>query len=79
MNRKIMRRLVLTGVAKAYGATRALRSCALDLRGGEVHALMGENGAGKSTTIRLLAGLERADTGEITLDEIGRASGRERV
>ena len=58
----------MTGVAKAYGATQALRSCALDLRGGEVHALMGENGAGKSTTIRLLAGLERADAGEITLD-----------
>ncbi len=63
-----MRHLVLTDVAKAYGATQALMSASLTLRGGEVHALMGENGAGKSTTIRILAGLERADAGSILLD-----------
>jgi ribose transport system ATP-binding protein len=63
-----MRHLRLTGVAKAYGATLALRSASLDVVGGEVHALMGENGAGKSTLIRCLAGLERVDAGQITLD-----------
>lgn len=68
--RKPLRHLGLTGVAKAYGATLALRSASLDLRGGEVHALMGENGAGKSTLIRILAGLERADAGRVELDGV---------
>ncbi len=70
VNRKIMRHLVLEGVAKAYGATLALRSASVSLQGGEIHALMGENGAGKSTLIRVLAGLERADAGQLTLDGV---------
>jgi ribose transport system ATP-binding protein len=65
----LVHHLNLAGLAKAYGATLALRSATLALHGGEVHALMGENGAGKSTLIRILAGLERADAGQITLDD----------
>lgn len=55
-------------VSRAFGQVQALRDVNLDIRGGEVHALMGENGAGKSTFIRTLAGLERPDTGHLEID-----------
>lgn len=55
-------------VSRAFGQVRALRAVSLTLRAGEVHALMGENGAGKSTFIRTLAGLERPDNGHLELD-----------
>ncbi len=63
-----MPELVLNGLVKTFGQTRALSGAALSLRGGEVLALMGENGAGKSTLIRILAGLEVPDAGTILLD-----------
>ena len=63
-----MPELVLNGLVKTFGQTRALNGAALTLRGGEVLALMGENGAGKSTLIRILAGLEVPEAGTILLD-----------
>ncbi|PRY55034.1 sugar ABC transporter ATP-binding protein [Glycomyces artemisiae] len=58
----------LRGVAKSFGAVRALRGADLDLYPGEAHALVGENGAGKSTLIKILAGLYRPDAGAVELD-----------
>lgn len=55
-------------VSRAFGQVQALDRVSLALRAGEVHALMGENGAGKSTFIRTLAGLERPDVGHMELD-----------
>ncbi|MEU6247070.1 sugar ABC transporter ATP-binding protein [Glycomyces sp. NPDC047010] len=57
----------LRGVAKSFGAVRALRGASLDLYAGEAHALVGENGAGKSTLIKILAGLYRPDAGIVEL------------
>src|SRR5437764_15052285 len=59
--------LRLTGIQKAFGATRALRGVSLEIAPGEVHALIGENGAGKSTLMKILSGAHEADEGAMEL------------
>ncbi|WP_027135564.1 sugar ABC transporter ATP-binding protein [Geminicoccus roseus] len=54
-------------VVKAYGATVALDGMSFEVAPGEVHALLGENGAGKSTTVKMLSGLVQPDQGGIEL------------
>ncbi|TFB75872.1 sugar ABC transporter ATP-binding protein [Cryobacterium glaciale] len=61
-------RVQLTGIAKRYGAVRAISNADIVLYGGRVHALVGENGAGKSTLIKILAGAESTDAGLIEFD-----------
>src|ERR1700758_4958077 len=56
------------GLAKAY-ASPVLQDVNFDLRAGEVHALVGENGAEKSTLCHIIAGLREADSGEMLLEE----------
>jgi len=58
--------LSLRGVAASYGASRALFDIELDVGEGEVVTLMGRNGMGKTTTIRTIMGLMRAQAGHIT-------------
>ncbi|WP_406049415.1 ATP-binding cassette domain-containing protein [Kribbella sp. NBC_00889] len=57
-------------VSKSFGAVAAVRDVSFDLYGGEAHALVGENGAGKSTIVKMLAGVHRPDSGTIELDGI---------
>ena len=52
----------------SFGAVRALKGVSLDVRRGEVIALVGANGAGKSTTLRAISGLARAKAGTIRVD-----------
>ncbi|MEA3092963.1 MAG: ATP-binding cassette, subfamily er 3, partial [Caballeronia sp.] len=54
-------------VTKLFGPVRALKDGSLTLRAGEVHALVGVNGAGKSTMIKLMAGAEPLTSGSYTL------------
>ena len=61
-------RLQLTGISKRFGAVRAIRNADLTVRAGQVHALVGENGAGKSTMIKIISGVESADTGRIEFE-----------
>ncbi|GAB3615793.1 sugar ABC transporter ATP-binding protein [Okibacterium endophyticum] len=61
-------RVRLAGVAKRFGAVRAISHANLTVKPGSVHALVGENGAGKSTLIKILAGAEIADQGSIEID-----------
>jgi ribose transport system ATP-binding protein len=54
-------------ISKAFPGVQALDHVSLSLRGGEIHALVGENGSGKSTLVKCLAGAHQPDTGEIRL------------
>ena len=59
--------LRLEGVSKRYPGTQALDDVSLTMRRGEIHALVGGNGSGKSTTIQILAGVVKADSGTIRI------------
>ncbi|MHB1303542.1 MAG: ATP-binding cassette domain-containing protein [Acidiphilium sp.] len=60
--------LAVRGLQKRYGAVTALRDVNFTVRRGEVTALLGDNGAGKSTTIKAIAGVAPIDEGEILLE-----------
>ncbi len=59
--------LEATGVVKHYGAVAALRGASLAVRPGEIHALLGANGAGKSTFVKILTGAVRPDAGRFVV------------
>src|SRR5919109_627978 len=52
-------------ISKAFGGVQALKAASFSAEPGEVHALVGENGAGKSTMIKILSGLLRPDAGRV--------------
>ncbi|GAB2560263.1 sugar ABC transporter ATP-binding protein [Spirosoma aerophilum] len=60
--------LKVSGLTKTFSGVKALDNVQLSVRAGEVHALMGENGAGKSTFMKVLIGLLTPDDGEIIFD-----------
>jgi rhamnose transport system ATP-binding protein len=60
--------LSLVHAAKAFGAVRAVVDASIDLYGGEAHALVGENGAGKSTVVKMLAGVHQPDEGKLLIE-----------
>lgn len=55
-------------IAKAYSGVQALRDASFELEPGEVHALVGENGAGKSTFIKIITGAVTPDSGELMVN-----------
>ena len=57
----------VTGLSKSFGTTRALNGLDLTVETGEVYGFLGPNGSGKTTTIRILLGLLRADAGSVVL------------
>ena len=60
--------LAIAGLAKSYGANRVLQGVDFTLDRGESVAVIGENGAGKSTFAKILTGVIRPDAGTIRLD-----------
>jgi ribose transport system ATP-binding protein len=59
--------LAADGVTKRFGGVVALRDASFSCDAGEIHALLGENGAGKSTMVKVLCGVQPADSGTIIL------------
>jgi ABC-2 type transport system ATP-binding protein len=55
----------LERVTKSYGEHQALRGLTLEVRPGEVFGLLGRNGAGKTTALRILTGLLTPDSGSV--------------
>ena len=62
-----MAEVVLSGVSKAFGATQAVQDVTLTIPDGAFVVLLGPTGAGKTTLLRLIAGLEKADTGDVRI------------
>jgi ribose transport system ATP-binding protein len=60
--------LELTDVSKSFGGVQALRSVDFTLLAGQIHGLAGENGAGKSTMMKIIAGVHTADSGRMHVD-----------
>ena len=60
--------LAVRRISKAFGGIRALNDVSLSFASGEVHALLGENSAGKSTLVKILTGVHQPDEGQINLD-----------
>ncbi len=58
----------MRGISKRYGGVRALDGVDLDIRAGRIHAILGENGAGKSSLIKCMAGVVQPDEGSMALD-----------
>src|SRR3954447_26309973 len=63
-----MTRLEMTHLDKSYGSVRALRDLTFAVPAGEIVGFVGSNGAGKSTTMRIVLGVLEADAGEVRWD-----------
>src|SRR5437016_14420528 len=59
--------LAVSGVSKAFVGVQALKGVSFNLLPGEVHALVGENGAGKSSLIKIITGAHKPDTGTLEI------------
>ncbi|NCD17735.1 MAG: ATP-binding cassette domain-containing protein, partial [Actinobacteria bacterium] len=64
-----MTRLTVTGLRKSFGATEVLRGLDLDVPSGAFAAVLGPSGCGKTTLLRVVAGFEDADGGEVRLGD----------
>ncbi len=63
-------RLTLTGITKKFPGVVALDNASFELMPGEIHAIVGENGAGKSTMMHIIAGVYKPDEGMMDIDQV---------
>src|SRR3982751_4095755 len=64
--------ITFDSITKTFAGVTALDNVSLSIARGECHGLMGENGAGKSTLGKILAGIYRADSGQVVIDGVAR-------
>lgn len=55
--------IILSGISKSFGGKNILNSLSLTVKGGEINCISGPSGCGKTTLLRIIAGLEKADSG----------------
>src|SRR6185436_2030207 len=72
-------RITLSGIALHFGGVKAIDGLDLEIRGGEVHGLIGPNGSGKTTTLNVISGYYRPHTGTLKLDGVGLPFGEPHV
>jgi multiple sugar transport system ATP-binding protein len=65
-----MASIALQGITKSFGSVRALQELSLEIADGEFFVLLGPSGAGKTTTLRVIAGIERPDAGSVRMDGV---------
>ena len=58
----------ISGLSKSFGSVRAVNNVSLDVNDGEFLTLLGPSGSGKTTVLRMIAGFERADSGDIKIN-----------
>ena len=63
-----MSELTLQNISKSFGAIKALRDISFTVNNGEFFVLLGPTGAGKTTTLRVIAGLEKPEHGHVIFD-----------
>jgi multiple sugar transport system ATP-binding protein len=63
-----MAEISLRNITKKFGSNTALRDLDLSIKDGEFFVLLGQTGAGKTTTLRVIAGLEKPDSGQVLID-----------
>src|SRR6476661_440983 len=63
-------RIEIVGLTKRFGEVTAVDNISIDITGGEFFSMVGPSGCGKTTTLRMIAGFERPDDGEIRLDGV---------
>jgi putative ABC transport system ATP-binding protein len=66
--------LLIEGLSKRFGATPVFHDVKLQVQRGEFVALLGESGVGKSTLLNCIAGLDRADSGQVVIDDVNLAT-----
>ena len=62
--------LSIQNITKSFNDDKVIDLLSLDIKSGEVYGLLGSNGAGKSTTINILLGFIKPDSGEAYINEI---------
>src|ERR1700745_4293657 len=62
--------VAMIGIAKSFGGVAALEHVDFSVWKGEIHALLGGNGAGKSTVLKMLSGVHKPDKGEIWINGV---------
>ena len=63
--KQVVSMIEMTGITKAFSGNTVLNNVDFSLKKGEIHALMGENGAGKSTMMKILTGIHQRDSGKV--------------